>query len=697
MKSKYQKYLIPIILIVPIIIFFNKIIFQTNIFVTGDFLRSDTINQNLPFKYTLFQSLKNNQLPLWIDTISAGFPLAAEGQTGVFYPLNIIAFKILPFVNAYNFLIVINFIILALGTYFFVRELKLGRYASIIAAVIYPFSSFFILHITHQNIIASASWIPFIFFANYKYFKGKNVNYLFLSILFVSLSILAGSVQITFYALFSLFIFLLLFAKLFQFSKKKIIAFYLIEILTSVIISSVQLIPSLELMFYSSRSQGLGSVALNSLPFHFRNLITFVAPYAFGDPGLGTYPTFGGSWGMFWENTAYLGIIPLFLAFFTLKEFRKKSEIKYFWILFIFSILLALGKYSPLFWIYYLPLFNSFRVTSRFLVVSLFYLTLISAYGLDKLIYSFKDGANRIIVTSFVLLFSFSDLFLFGYGYNPTAKIEDVLTTPQNADFISRNGMGGRIFSIASTIKYDEINKNGWRDNNFKNIFHENALDPDVNILWGIKNLDGYSGLNLESNSTFIKNALFDSVFADRKVILSENGLKALGIANVEYIVSPYLLINKLDLVFSSDYQNQSYNIYKNPYFVPRGFLANSYNIDFESFDFSSVDTSSVANIKDESNDIVFNITSDTDKWFILQDTYYPGWEAFLNGKKVEIQRSINTFGAVEVPPGKSTLEFIYKPKSINVGFILTSLSIALFLASWFFLSRRNSLNSKNL
>jgi hypothetical protein len=57
---------------------------------------------------------------------------------------------------------------------------------------------------------------------------------------------------------------------------------------------------------------------------------------------------------------------------------------------------------------------------------------------------------------------------------------------------------------------------------------------------------------------------------------------------------------------------------------------------------------------------ITINVTSDVDTYFILNDAYYPGWKATLNGESAPIYRANVMFRAVPIPAGESTLVFYF-------------------------------------
>ncbi len=52
----------------------------------------------------------------------------------------------------------------------------------------------------------------------------------------------------------------------------------------------------------------------------------------------------------------------------------------------------------------------------------------------------------------------------------------------------------------------------------------------------------------------------------------------------------------------------------------------------------------------------------------VLNDANYPGWRAYVNGQPVAWTKANYLFRGVLLPPGKSTVEFKYQPRSFKVG-----------------------------
>jgi hypothetical protein len=78
-------------------------------------------------------------------------------------------------------------------------------------------------------------------------------------------------------------------------------------------------------------------------------------------------------------------------------------------------------------------------------------------------------------------------------------------------------------------------------------------------------------------------------------------------------------------------------------------------------------------------------VSADRPGLLFLADTMFPGWVAYRNGVKVAILRSWLNFRAVQVPAGKSVVEFFYRPLVLLSAL---ALSAATALA-WLVLFRR--------
>jgi uncharacterized membrane protein YfhO len=76
--------------------------------------------------------------------------------------------------------------------------------------------------------------------------------------------------------------------------------------------------------------------------------------------------------------------------------------------------------------------------------------------------------------------------------------------------------------------------------------------------------------------------------------------------------------------------------------------------------------------------------------WLVVADTWYPGWQAELDGVGVEIYKANYLFRAVYIPPGEHSVQFIYQPASFYLGSALSGLGLLVVIAlGWVWLRRR--------
>ncbi len=160
----------------------------------------------------------------------------------------------------------------------------------------------------------------------------------------------------------------------------------------AVLICSIQLLPTLELLIHSQRANAVsfdGGLTYSYWPWRF---ITIFAPDFFGNPGYGDYQGYAS----YWEDALYIGIFPLFLAisslglvFRKLINTRMGNETRYsqfLWIMVIIGFIFALGKNTPIFpfLFKYIPTFDMFNAPARYLIWSHMGLCLLAAIGTNR-------------------------------------------------------------------------------------------------------------------------------------------------------------------------------------------------------------------------------------------------------------------------------------------------------------------------
>ena len=62
--------------------------------------------------------------------------------------------------------------------------------------------------------------------------------------------------------------------------------------------------------------------------------------------------------------------------------------------------------------------------------------------------------------------------------------------------------------------------------------------------------------------------------------------------------------------------------------------------------------------------------------FLVLNDTYFPGRKAFVDGKETKIYRADYTFRAIPLNGGTHQVEFVYDPLSFKLGAAISILGI---------------------
>ena len=66
-----------------------------------------------------------------------------------------------------------------------------------------------------------------------------------------------------------------------------------------------------------------------------------------------------------------------------------------------------------------------------------------------------------------------------------------------------------------------------------------------------------------------------------------------------------------------------------------------------------------------EPNDLKYEVTSENGGTVVFSEIYYPGWQAYIDGEKVEHGRANYILRAMNVPSGKHVVEFKFDPDSL--------------------------------
>ncbi len=363
------------------------------------------------------------RVPLWDPYRQAGVPMLAEPQIGVLYPLRVLFLSPLSPSLELSLFILIHFPLAALATYLLARLLQMSRAAATVAGLVFGFGGFLMAQMSNVNIMTAAAWLPLVLYAFIQATRRRRWSIALLAGIPLALQISTAHSQIVFYTLTTLVAYWL-YSILADFissstdSKGKLShalhtgLLGAVVLISGLLLAAPQLLPSLELLPFTLRSQGRGLDLLTENSLHPALWLNLLLPSAFGnnvvkfrvgDP--------------FQEVFIYVGFIPLILVVVSAiglrsksrrgesrddihsdetpgQAFSAKSDRLFFLLLLLGAILLALGRYTPLYQyvIQYLPGFDLFRIPARWLMVVNLALAILAGFGFDVLI---EQGFSR--------------------------------------------------------------------------------------------------------------------------------------------------------------------------------------------------------------------------------------------------------------------------------------------------------------
>ena len=379
----------------------------------------DMFFDGLRWRQFATEAFWDGAIPLWNPRSNYGQPFIANPQSAVLYPLHWIFF-LLPAVFALKLSLAVHLFIAAVSMYGLMRHWRINPEPALLSAISFTFSTYLIVQLEFHSTLACLAWSPLALLLTSRLIDGwlKTNGYVgrfgkfptaVLHILGLagvfSLQYLAGNPQPLLYSLIVVFAYAVIYTAV-RSNLKSGLAIVLMLCLAgslALCLSMPQYLLTSELLPLSIRGQAFNP-GLDNASLHPRHLLTWLFPFLFGRPGYDD-AWWGTTLFEYWLGASYMGIIPLVLASFTLLVllFRgvngnlgcQRLAIAFFWGTGLFGLILALGKYTPVYnFLYeYVPLFNRLRWPAKALQLVVFSVSVLSGLGFQILIE--KDGLGK--------------------------------------------------------------------------------------------------------------------------------------------------------------------------------------------------------------------------------------------------------------------------------------------------------------
>jgi len=403
-----------------------------------NFLITDPVRQQYPWRDLVISIIKKFELPLWNPYNFSGTPLLANLQSAIFYPFNLVFF-ILPFNIGWSVLILMQPLLAGIFLYWYLRNLSIHRIASFLGSLVFAFCGFSVAWMEWGTILHVTLWLPLILLAIDKIFsishrhKFSIFNFQF-SILIWSFilvfslvfSFFAGHLQVFFYVL--LFSFAYILARWIQYGKIFNILFvFFIFYILFFILTAVQWIPTLQFVLQSARGVDQFNWQKDGWFIPWQHLIQFISPDFFGNP---TTLNYWGVWN-YGELIGYVGIGPLVMAIYAL-FFRHDKKTIFFGTIFFTSLIFALPTFlAKLPYILQIPFLSTSQPT-RLLFIIDFSLAVLAAFGFDYFIRAKKKGVIYPSIFIGFILISLWVFTLFGRNFFQEILGESIEVSKRN-------------------------------------------------------------------------------------------------------------------------------------------------------------------------------------------------------------------------------------------------------------------------
>ncbi len=385
----------------PHIVFFGEI-----------FIKRDIGRYYLPLRLLTRRIFESGAFPFWNPYLFCGTPLFAGMQSCVLYPVSIICY-LGTFSRMFSMFILFHIVLAGTFMYVLMREIRLSKGAAFLAAFTFAFSGYMISVINITISLSSVSWFPLTLFFYLKAIKeassqmpGK-LRWSVLTAFALLMMFLAGEPAVTFICVVilggiscCLFLESIFEKKGFSFNYFKP---FILSVSLFLLLSAFHSLPFIE-FFRATDSKAMPWWVASGWSIPPSDLISLCLPF-FND--IKWY--FGNYWQVqSWLDNYYLGIIPLCLC--AIGAFCDKSRKTMFLILFsVFSLLIALGKYSAFYPFLYkfFPCARFVRYPVRFFFLFTFCVSALCGIGLDYFRNHIKENGRPERLAKILLIASF--------------------------------------------------------------------------------------------------------------------------------------------------------------------------------------------------------------------------------------------------------------------------------------------------
>ncbi len=664
--------------------------FNFSLLLGKNIMKWDIMDAYYPLCMLSADMLREGRLPLWNAALQFGCPAYMMLGIPYWYPTTLF-FEI---TTGYSLICVgmeycMHVVLACFGMFLLTREHMEEKESvkswliAIIAGGFYGFSGLFISNAQHIMIIISAAWLPYVLFFVKKYYETRKKLFLMIAALCMGLSILGGYPEVwvaSFIVLIPYFVIHAGKEKNYFIKVLKAAGTYIVFGCLTAAAAAVSLVPFLASSRYMGR---LGSgVAVSS--YSMSMALSAILPH---------YSEFANALGETLDISMislYVGLLTLVLIGWIL-AFKLRKKWQYMGIC-VFAFLMMLGNNSfvhPVFYKYF-PLFKSLRFPSLWRCVLTIFLLLLVAEVLEVLL------ENRKQIKYLAVVCAAGALVFFISGLLVPVILKDIedsvceafrIDLVRDAIVLGAYGAAGAVIlflqkkygkngiwilglvvamdifvcqqslhsvTVVAYSQWDKEQAEACGDWVAEKFAVDESRTHSIDYSDAKRSWEGLNSNNIVMNHTLDEmgylSVQLDYVQRYRK---SEHCKISMDVLEV-YVTAD--VVSKEDVDFEEWLQDGSVSPYQ--IYVEENQVKNK---------LTESDSQVIIN-QFISGDMEMEVRQETDGYLVVQQSYYPGWNVYVDGRKAELVKINETFIGVYLDEGVHQVQFEFKPVDFWIG-----------------------------
>eukprot|EP00456_Euglypha_rotunda_P072807 TRINITY_DN65_c0_g2_i6.p1 TRINITY_DN65_c0_g2~~TRINITY_DN65_c0_g2_i6.p1 ORF type:complete len:747 (+),score=42.30 TRINITY_DN65_c0_g2_i6:1473-3713(+) len=669
----------------------------TTLIATGDLVfadspYSDYVSFQVPMREFVTEELSEGRFPHWIPWVGCGIPMHATQQTGICYPLLTPLLLILNANLAIKTSLLLHVLMCYVGQYQLARLLAISREGSAIAGVIATQSGFLTCHMAvgHVALVLAFGLLPWLMLAVVVLCRKSSWLATAGFAATVAGLLLVGHPQVPYYCLVGGGLWVagsLVKGKASQ-HRVRVICQFSIGLMIGVLLASIQLLPTMELMQDNAGLSRRGTAEYASgYSLDWIDLYRLLAPSLRGNP-LNEIPEFQPP-DFYHERVCYVGVLTWGLMFTSLLASSPDRWPQGAAAIVLFGLLVSLGRTTVAFEAIgtLLPGLFLFRCPGRCMAIVTLFVALLAGRGFDVLVSQkavslrwskwnvisavlLLDGVVAYIVDRSIIGFEWSRWVRYATQHLQADLNATALVAICSLSFLlchRRLPLRLRFLAVMLILVFDL----GYF--NMRGIRYEVDLANSLPFESQMGNNDQYRFIDAPNYPAISKDLVRYSRYVARSVRshvrmigTNEGGMLPFGVEmmfrDLEREPQRTLrLASCRDVV--KDTPDGRWLTLSEP--LPRIRFVAASNLSQDAV---------VHVLQDSPQSIAVEVTSPVEGLLFIADSYYPGWRASVDGMPAEISRAERSFRCIQVGAGAHLVQMQFRSDAFVLGCKLSAI-----------------------